>query len=131
MRQLIYISSIVPGTNVDPAEILRVSRVNNGRDAITGLLFFDGRRFLQALEGEGDMVAAAFARIERDPRHRAIVTLSDRTVQTREFGPWAMALGGADQDADAMAARIAAFVRGAPPSIQATFNGFVSVRRAA
>ena len=48
MRQVVYISSVKPGlTNtVDPEAILAVSRRNNARDDISGLLFFNGKRFL-------------------------------------------------------------------------------------
>ena len=49
LRQLVYISTATPGTAVDPAPILTASRRNNARDRITGLLWFDGKRFLQAL----------------------------------------------------------------------------------
>lgn len=91
MLQLTYISSARPGDPVDVEAILRVSRRNNAAGGITGLLLYDGRRFLQALEGEAAAVESAFDRIRADPRHRAVVILSRREVVVREFGEWAMA----------------------------------------
>ena len=54
LEQLVYIStsrspSHVPQSEIDA--ILAVSRRNNGRDGLTGLLAIGGRRFLQVLEG--------------------------------------------------------------------------------
>ena len=45
MRQLVYISSVRKQADVDPAVILAQSRRNNARARVTGLLFFDGKRF--------------------------------------------------------------------------------------
>ncbi|MFS0736987.1 BLUF domain-containing protein [Sphingomonas sp. 1P06PA] len=92
MLQLTYISTITRGlgdTIVEP--ILAASRRRNAAAGVTGLLLFDGRRFLQALEGEPDAVRITFDRIAADPRHRAIVRLSERQIDAREFGEWAMA----------------------------------------
>jgi hypothetical protein len=92
MYQLTYISTARRDIGeADVEEILRASRANNQRDAITGLLVHDGTRFLQALEGERTLVQAAYARIRRDDRHRAAVMLSEREVADRQFGTWAMA----------------------------------------
>jgi len=132
MLQLVYVSSVTPNAaNLDPAAILAVSRANNQRDAITGLLYSDGARFLQALEGAQDVVEAAFERIRQDPRHRAIVVLSRRVVATREFGDWAMAHRMPGTDADRFIERVGELTANAAPDVRATFQGFAQVRRAA
>ena len=131
MRQLVYISTVTPGAVVDPAGILTASKRNNARDGVTGLLWFDGHRFLQALEGEDAMVDRTFRRIKADPRHRAIVVLSNRSIEAREFGPWAMDLRLPGVDPDRAAARIAMLAEGAAPDVRATFEGFTQIRRAA
>lgn len=132
MLQLVYVSSVSPNAGpADPAAILAVSRPNNQADAITGLLYSDKARFLQALEGPADKVEAAFARIKADPRHRAIVILSRRDIDAREFGDWAMAHRVPGADADRFLARVADLTAAAAPEIRATFEGFVQVRRAA
>lgn len=131
MFQLVYVSSARPDTRIDTGDILDKSRRNNRRDGITGLLYADGVRFLQALEGERDKVEAAFLRIKDDPRHRAIVVLSSRETETREFGDWAMAHRVAGDDADAFVEQVAALVADASPDLRATFEGFAQVRRTA
>ncbi|MCU6453510.1 BLUF domain-containing protein [Sphingomonas sp. A2-49] len=128
MRQIVYISSVRRHVPVDPATILSASRRNNARARVTGLLFFDGKRFLQALEGDDAAVDAAFARIQRDERHHALVVLSNRTIAAREFGEWAMAYGAPGEDQAAALARLTA---NADPAVRATFEGFAKVRRAA
>lgn len=129
MLQIVYISSATGAA--DTAAILAASRRNNARDGITGLLYADGRRFLQALEGEAPAVEAALARIAADPRHRAIVILSSREIEHREFGLWAMAERVAGVDADAFVARVEALVADAAPAVRATFDGMARLRRAA
>ena len=129
MLQLVYISSAV-GT-VDVAPVLAASRRNNGRDSITGLLYADGKRFLQALEGPADKVEDAFRRIQEDKRHRALVVLSRRTIADREFGMWEVAARTPGLDGEAFLSRIDSLIARVDPNVRATFEGFARVRRAA
>lgn len=131
MLQLVYVSSANPRESVDPAGILAVSRRNNRRDAVTGLLYADHARFLQVLEGPEDKVEAAFARIQADTRHRALVILSRRSVEVREFGDWDMAHYAPGDDSDRLIERVSHLAQGASPDVRATFEGFVKLRRAA
>ncbi len=131
MYQLMYISSVRAGTQVEIAPILLASRRNNDRDGITGFLYADGRRFLQVLEGAQDAVERAFARIEADPRHCAVVILSRRAIAAREFGDWAMAHRVPGEESDALMAQIADRLSAASPNVRATFEGFAKIRRAA
>lgn len=127
MLQLIYVSTARSGAAIDLDEILARSRRNNRRDGITGLLHVKGRRFLQALEGPVGKVEQAFARIAADPRHFALVILSRRTIEAREFGDWAMA---EDDGSGGIVAQIATLVKGATPSVRGTFEGFAATRAA-
>ncbi|HTG37550.1 BLUF domain-containing protein [Sphingomonas sp.] len=132
MLQLIYVSSatqVMDQREVDG--ILRVSRRNNARDHLTGMLYADERRFLQVLEGEDAAVATTIERIKADKRHRALVVLSKRVVAEREFGAWEMAQAAPGHDADALMARITLLTAAAAPGVRATFEGFVATRRAA
>ncbi|AQR72467.1 BLUF domain-containing protein [Sphingomonas sp. LM7] len=132
MLQLVYVSSVNPNApSADPTAILAASRVNNQRDGITGMLYSDKSRFLQALEGPADKVEAAFARIKADTRHRAIVILSNRTIDAREFGDWEMAHRTPGADAELFIARVSRLAGNAAPDVRATFEGFAKVRRAA
>lgn len=132
MRQLIYISTVArDAVPMHSGQILKKSQDNNARDGVTGLLYFDGKRFLQVLEGDAAAVARTYGRIKRDPRHRAVVILSDRAVETRDFGDWSMAWKEPGADAADFIDRVARLVDLASPSVRATFNSFAEVRRAA
>lgn len=129
MLQVVYISSVSAGA--DTSAILPASRANNQRLGITGLLYCDGRRFMQVLEGPERDVDATYARIAADPRHRAPVVLSRRTIAAREFGDWAMAERRPGEEADIFVARVATLTAGASANVRATFDSFVQLRRAA
>ena len=131
MLQLVYVSSANRREAPDPVRILATSRRNNHRDSITGLLYSDAARFLQVLEGPEAKVEEAFARIQADPRHRALVVLSRRTVEAREFGNWEMAHYVPGSDADGFLERISKLAANASSDVRATFEGFAKVRRAA
>ncbi|UVO52067.1 BLUF domain-containing protein [Sphingomonas sp. SUN019] len=132
MRQLLYISSSATrGQPIDVAPIMAQSVRNNRRDRVTGLLYTDGVRFLQVLEGEDADVQRVFDRIRADPRHVAIVVLHNRAVEARQFGDWAMAKRGANDSADAFDARMATMLDGASDAVRGTFLGLVAARRAA
>jgi hypothetical protein len=90
LRQIVYQSRAVGRPDI--GAILVTSKTNNGMDGISGLLLFDGRDFVQALEGPENSVAAAFDRICSDPRHKDVRVASDRLVEVREFPYWSMDL---------------------------------------
>ncbi len=134
MLQLTYISSAL--RTVDHREvdaILGTSRRNNGAAGVTGLLLYDGRRFLQALEGDALLVNQTYERIKADPRHRGIVLLSSKDVATRSFGDWSMA---GQKVAEAQGSDIATLVDQLTANVddanvRETFRGFARVRAAA
>lgn len=130
MRQLLYISSSKPhGTMANVAKILEQSRHNNALDGVTGLLWTDGVRFLQVLEGPAESVAVTYARISADPRHQAIVVLSDKTVETREFGEWSMAEARAEGDSERHREHVARLLDRAAPDVRGTFLGLIEARK--
>ena len=129
MRQIVYISTAA--SDVGPSdlrEILATSQANNRRDGITGLLYSDGKRFLQAIEGADPQLTRRLHRIREDRRHRAIVILSDRAIEQREFGSWAMADRQPGGEAEAFLAQVSSLVAGASPNVRATFESLASVR---
>lgn len=71
-------------------DLLAVSRSNNLRDDITGMLLYRGGNVVQALEGPADAIQATMQRIARDSRHRSITRLCDETQADRIFGDWSM-----------------------------------------
>ena len=130
MKQLLYISTArLVLTEGELDAILRVSRRRNAAAGITGLLVVGGRRFLQLLEGETDAVDAAFARIKADPRHFAVVVLSDKTVVERIFSAWSMGYRRAEvrtgePDLRALVSTLTETID--DPSLHAEFAGFAA-----
>ena len=95
LRQFCYQSTArhVLGPDELGAIMLR-SRRSNRLLGVTGLLLFDGRRFLQALEGEPAAVESTWRRIRADERHHRLEVIADDPLDgdLREFGGWSMAL---------------------------------------
>lgn len=131
MRQLLYISSATGSGVADVTRILAASIRNNRTCGVTGLLYTDGKRFLQVLEGPEDGVQRTLDRIRLDPRHRGIVVLHDRPIEARQFGEWAMAERRPGETVDAFDTRITALLAKASPAVRGTFEGLVTARRAA
>ena len=130
MIQLCYISTARPQVDWDAVdEILAVSRRNNARANVTGLLLFNGKRFLQLLEGAPAQVEATYLRIARDDRHFAVVKLSERQIEEREFGGWDMAFERfpADRTRDAVSAKVAELTNAASPNVRALFTSYAAI----
>lgn len=127
--QLTYISTRHPQMADGEVErILAASRRNNPREDITGFLLFNGRRFLQHLEGPAARVEATFARIGRDPRHRALVVLGRKENQPRIFGDWAMAFEqvspGPSAPGETLVQQVERMVAGIDPHVANHFLGY-------
>ena len=76
----------------DLAAIHDSARHLNALDGITGLLVFDGVRFLQIVEGSEEAVDSLLDRLWDDPRHSAIEVRDERFVDQRSFPDWSMEL---------------------------------------
>jgi hypothetical protein len=92
MMYLLYVSEAAyPMETSDLLDILTVSRRNNLRDDITGLLLYKDRQFIQLLEGPKSNVIALHRRLMTDPRHTSVRTMLSGPLQERQFNNWAMA----------------------------------------
>lgn len=135
MIRLLYISTArEPVTAPMLADILRASRRNNAACEVSGLLIVGGRRFLQALEGPEEAVQATFDRINRDPRHFALVMLNRAQIDQRQFPQWAMgAQSGKTPGRDATIDQaVAALIEPiGEASLRGYFTGFVERQAAA
>ena len=89
--QLIYVSSTTePISPTEIAKILEISRQNNARDEVTGLLIYHNQLFFQVLEGPQPQVQMCFDRINKDRRHgNPAIVWEDQAVQ-RAFPEWSM-----------------------------------------
>lgn len=125
IEQMLYISTVSPCETIDLPAILAIARRNNDADAITGLLMFNGKRFLQVLEGPHEAIERTFGRIRRDPRHRAQVVLARKTLEQREFGEWSMAFrDGSHRDGAEIINDICSKTAAANPNLRAELVAF-------
>lgn len=86
MKRVVYRSTSTLGPNdTGILDILRAIDRNNARAGLTGLLWFDGVFFLQAIEGEDDAVDRLFAKLRVDPRHRSLRIVDMRRIEARRF----------------------------------------------
>lgn len=93
LHHLIYQSeAVAPLSNAEMERLLEQCRYHNQLTHITGILLYDGSRFLQVLEGSPKAVAAVFSRIRTDCRHTAVQVLADGPVTHRQFAGWSIGL---------------------------------------
>lgn len=93
LKTLAYTSRARPGLAAqDLLDIHQISLDLNALDRITGLLAFDGTRFLQILEGSPRAVDNLLARLRRDPRHSGLEVRDERPIDRRAFPYWSMQL---------------------------------------
>ena len=90
LRQYLYISTAPDLTREQVDEILASSERKNPDRGITGLLLYNGRNFLQMLEGEETQLVSLMTRIAHDPRHTGVSMLSRRDITERACPDWAM-----------------------------------------
>lgn len=63
---------------------------NNSILDVTGALYFDGRQFVQVIEGPGDAIDTLWARLLADPRHCDLRMLARAPLRDRRFPAWRM-----------------------------------------
>jgi hypothetical protein len=90
LSQYLYISTAPTLGREEVDAILDTSARNNPARGITGLLLFNGRNFLQLLEGEDSEIASLMDRINGDARHSGVSVLDRRAIEARTCPDWAM-----------------------------------------
>ena len=89
---LLYVSSairLLEGHEL--SELLAVSRRNNDRDRLTGLLLYKTGNFMQYFEGPPASVEDLLSRLQQDTRHRDMTILHRAASARRAFPNWRMA----------------------------------------
>jgi hypothetical protein len=77
-------------SDADLGALLTVSRGNNARSGLTGMLLSRDDRFLQVLEGPEDQVEETMTRIAADSGHRDVRILLRGPIEQRQFPDWTM-----------------------------------------
>ncbi len=92
LLELIYTSLAKPQSSAENVkDILESSQRNNPSTGVTGLLLFDGDRYIQILEGDVENVENLFEVISADPRHYGLELLHKGPIVDRAFQTWRMA----------------------------------------
>ncbi|MGB3070370.1 MAG: BLUF domain-containing protein [Ottowia sp.] len=88
----LYTSRLVPEANVAcVSEIVKKARLANAISGITGVLGFDGEKFVQYVEGPSAAILELLAAIERDPRHTDFdIKAQGESIAERRFQEWQM-----------------------------------------
>jgi len=97
LSRLIYASTVAKP--LDPAginQLLSQARLRNGLRGITGMMVFDSKYFLQAIEGSQRELSALYSLLVNDPRHRDLMLLKFGRIESRLFPTWNMAFAPAD-----------------------------------
>jgi hypothetical protein len=99
MHRIIYLSSgIKIFSDEEINDLLKVSRNNNEKNGITGLLLYSDGNFMQILEGEKEAVESTYNKILNDTRHRNIILISKEPIKNRNFKEWKMGFSIVDND---------------------------------
>ncbi|MBV6652017.1 MAG: BLUF domain-containing protein [Hoeflea sp.] len=99
MLQMLYVSGASRPLSTDQIEkILAVSRRNNLRDGVTGMLLWADGVFIQILEGEAKTVRSVFQRIEADDRHKNVMVVLEQAAGKRLFTQWSMGFKRLDEE---------------------------------
>lgn len=70
--------------------ILKTSRDNNPAKDVTGMLLYRDGFFIQALEGESDVVEPLYDKIKQDDRHKNVTLVYRTEIAKRTFPNWTM-----------------------------------------
>ncbi len=91
LHRIIYLSSASKDlTNEEVHNLLLLSKINNKKNNIRGLLLFIDGNFIQVLEGDKDTINDLFQKIEKDTRHKNVTKVIEDTIESRQFENWDM-----------------------------------------
>lgn len=91
LRAIAYASEAILGLSIDHLDdLIRYAARFNLDMGITGVLLYDGSRFLQYIEGPPDAIGVAYGRILAARSHHEFVELGRGHVSRRVFPYWSM-----------------------------------------
>lgn len=98
MIELIYISKASKRFSIaEVQDMLRIFRQKNHGAGVSGLLLYDGYgTFLQALEGDSEVLMTLYEKIKQDKRHTRVNLLGESEITERSFPDWRMGFKNLD-----------------------------------
>jgi hypothetical protein len=122
MFRLVYVSSASqPFTKAELQALLEQARQKNTKLGVTGMLLYKDGNFMQALEGQGNVLRGLVGTIERDSRHKGILILLRGTSEERLFPNWSMGFRDLTDQDERNAPGYSAFMN--TPFTEAEFTG--------
>ncbi len=132
MIRLTYVS--IASDDITPADIHAIETTavrENRKRNVTGILLFNGRNFMQVLEGAPRDVLETYARLHDDTRHHGLIQIMHAAIETRAFPDWSMrvslvrsAMGDVDVLTQRHATLEAALPANAPEPVRAMLLSF-------
>ena len=90
MRRILYVSTADMLDDGIIGDILKGAAQHNQQTGISGFLLYNGRNFLQLIEGGDAAIGSLMDRIEVDPRHDGVARLYDAAIGERCTPDWSM-----------------------------------------
>lgn len=89
--RMIYVSAIADRTDSEAIQkILTTAKKNNDKHDLTGLLVFNSKYYLQAIEGGREPVNVLLGNLFTDQRHTGMLVLGLEQIHQRVFSSWSM-----------------------------------------
>jgi inhibitor of KinA sporulation pathway (predicted exonuclease) len=99
MKYILYLSTASHLMKEDElVSLLQVSRNNNKRKGLSGMLLYSEGTFIQLLEGDEDQLKSTYQAIEKDRRHYNIIKMLDGESSERHFPEWTMGFKSANAE---------------------------------
>lgn len=100
MIQALYVSKTSQPMSAEQLlSLLMQCRTSNEARGITGMLLYSAGTFLQAIEGEDDVIEDLLGKIVQDPRHEDIKVLSKKAINARQYTDWSMGFEQVSEEA--------------------------------
>jgi hypothetical protein len=97
--RLVYVSTALDSVDLNEFKrILTTAQTNNGARDLTGMLAFNSKVFLQALEGSREAINDLYAKLVRDPRHFNLMLLKYAQIDERHWSNWSMGFAAPNAD---------------------------------
>lgn len=128
LREIVYISTAKGIDAAEIEEILGSCARNNVERNVTGILLYNGRNFMQLLEGDVADLSWVMNRIENDPRHDGLSVLDDIAIPERACPDWSMRhIRLVDELADRRASLDAELPEQLDPNLRRIFLNFAAL----
>jgi len=120
---LTYVSSATtPFSKQALRRLLEQCAVANKAVGVTGMLLYQDGNFMQVLEGNEHSVRGVYARIERDRRHRGLITMLQGEIEDRQFPTWSMGFRELTRDPGPIEDGYTHFMNSSPGDAQFSAN---------